>query len=110
MLASMMQQPLLVSSLLQHAERHHGSQEIVSRRVEGDIHRYTLRDLAERARRMANAVAALGLARGQRAATLAWNASSRRLRICGTCARDRLAASCASAPAAASVAGSSRRC
>ena len=73
MLGSMMQQPLLVSSLLQHAERHHGSQEIVSRRVEGDIHRYTYRELAERARRMANAVAALGLARGQRAATLAWN-------------------------------------
>ena len=73
MLGSMMQQPLLVSSLLKHAERHHGSQEIVSRRVEGDIHRYTYRELAERARRMANAVAALGLARGQRVATLAWN-------------------------------------
>ncbi|WP_137921196.1 3-(methylthio)propionyl-CoA ligase [Hydrogenophaga sp. 2FB] len=73
MLGSMMQQPLLVSSLLKHAERHHGSQEIVSRRVEGDIHRTTYRELAERARRMANAVAALGLVRGQRAATLAWN-------------------------------------
>ena len=34
----MMQQPLLISSLLVHAERHHGEQEIVSRRVEGDIH------------------------------------------------------------------------
>ena len=33
-----MQQPLLISSLLVHAERHHGDQEIVSRRVEGDIH------------------------------------------------------------------------
>ncbi|HEY2978395.1 MAG TPA: hypothetical protein VGJ35_10540 [Burkholderiaceae bacterium] len=35
----MMQQPLLITSLLTHAERHHGEQQIVSRRVEGDIHR-----------------------------------------------------------------------
>ena len=41
----MMQQPLLVASLLMHAERHHGAQEIVSRRVEGDMHRYHLSDL-----------------------------------------------------------------
>ena len=45
----MMQQPLLISSLLTHAERHHGEQEIVSRRVEGDIHRYTYRELGPRA-------------------------------------------------------------
>ena len=37
----MMQQPLLISSLLVHAERHHGEREIVSRRVEGDLQRYT---------------------------------------------------------------------
>ena len=37
----MMHQPLLISTLLTHAERHHGDQEIVSRRVEGDVHRYT---------------------------------------------------------------------
>jgi cardiolipin synthase C len=47
----MMQQPLLISSLLVHAERHHGEQEIVSRRVEGDIHRTTYKDLAARSRR-----------------------------------------------------------
>ncbi len=41
-----------------HAERHHGDSEIVSRRVEGDIHRYTYRELAARSRRMANALAA----------------------------------------------------
>jgi 3-(methylthio)propionyl---CoA ligase len=73
MMGSMMQQPLLVSSLLVHAERHHGDQEIVSRRVEGDVHRYTFRDMAARARRMANGVAALGVQPGQRVATLAWN-------------------------------------
>ena len=71
--ASMMQQPLLISSLLTHAERHHGEQQIVSRRVEGDIHRTTYRELAARSRRMANALAALGVEHGTRVATLAWN-------------------------------------
>ena len=69
----MMQQPLLVSTLLTHAERHHGEQEIVSRRVEGDVHRTTYRELAQRARRMANALAARGIKHGDRIATLAWN-------------------------------------
>lgn len=69
----MMEQPLLISSLLQHAERHHAEQLIVSRRVEGDIHRYTYRDLAARARRMANALAKLGIQSGDRVGTVAWN-------------------------------------
>ena len=69
----MMQQPLLMSSLLVHAERHHGDQEVVSRRVEGDIHRCTFREMAARSRRMAKAIAALGVQPGQRVATLAWN-------------------------------------
>ena len=69
----MMQQPLLISSLLVHAERHHGDQEVVSRRVEGDIHRETYRELAARSRRMAKALAALGVKSGERVATLAWN-------------------------------------
>ncbi|WP_417588227.1 3-(methylthio)propionyl-CoA ligase [Pararhodobacter oceanensis] len=73
MLGQMMSQPLLISSLLVHAERHHGDREIVSRRVEGDIHRYTYRDLASRARRLANALAGLGLSASQRVGTLAWN-------------------------------------
>ena len=69
----MMQQPLLISSLLVHAERHHGEQEVVSRRVEGDIHRYTYRELASRSRRMANALERLGVQDSERVATLAWN-------------------------------------
>ena len=69
----MMTQPLLISSLLVHAERHHGEQEVVSRRTEGDIHRCTYRDLAARSRRMANALAKLGVKTGDRVATLAWN-------------------------------------
>ena len=70
---SMMQLPLLISSLLVHAERHHGEQEVVSRRVEGDIHRTTYRELAARSRRMAKALAGLGVGSGERIATLAWN-------------------------------------
>lgn len=70
---SMMQQPLLISALLRHAERHHPTQQVVSRRVEGDIHRYTYKDLAARSRRMAKALARLGVAAGQRVASLAWN-------------------------------------
>jgi 3-(methylthio)propionyl---CoA ligase len=73
MQGQMMFMPLLTSSLLVHAERHHPEQEIVSRRVEGDIHRYTYRDLARRARQLAKAVAALGVGTGERVATLAWN-------------------------------------
>jgi fatty-acyl-CoA synthase len=73
MLGSMMQQPLLISSLLTHGERHHGEQEIVSRRVEGDIHRYTFRELAARSRQLANALAGMGVKQGDRIATLAWN-------------------------------------
>ncbi|MCC7150743.1 MAG: fatty-acid--CoA ligase [Rubrivivax sp.] len=73
MLGQMMQQPLLVSSLLVHAERHHGEREIVSRRVEGDLHRTTYRELAARSRRLANALTKLGVQRSERVATLAWN-------------------------------------
>ena len=73
MQGSMMQLPLQISSLLVHAERHHPEQQIVSRRVEGDIHRTTYRELASRARRMANALAGLGVKNSDRVATLAWN-------------------------------------
>jgi acyl-CoA synthetase (AMP-forming)/AMP-acid ligase II len=69
----MMHQELLVSTLLVHAERHHGDQQIVSRRVEGDLHRCTYREMAARSRRLAKALGALGVATGDRVATLAWN-------------------------------------
>jgi fatty-acyl-CoA synthase len=69
----MMHRPLLIPSLLTHAERSNATQEVVSRRVEGDIHRYTIRDLAARARRLANAVTRRGVKPGARIGTLAWN-------------------------------------
>ena len=73
MLGLMQSQPLLISGLIEFAERHHGDAEIVSRRVEGDIHRYTYKDSAQRARQVANALDSLGLAFSDRVATLAWN-------------------------------------
>ena len=69
----MMQKQLLISSLIVHADRHHGDTEIVSRRVEGDIHRYTFRDCHRRARQMASALTSLGVKRSDRIGTLAWN-------------------------------------
>jgi fatty-acyl-CoA synthase len=73
LMGQMMNQPLLISSIIRHADRHFGDTEIVSRRVEGDIHRYTFRDCHARARRMANALRTLGVQMGDRVATLAWN-------------------------------------
>jgi len=56
MLGLMQTQPLLISSLIEFAERHNGDGEIVSRRVEGDIHRSTWRDVGQRARQVARAL------------------------------------------------------
>jgi fatty-acyl-CoA synthase len=73
MLGLMQDQPLLISSLLEFADRHHRDAEIVSRRVEGDIHRYTWADMAVRARKVANALDQENLLFSDRVATLAWN-------------------------------------
>jgi acyl-CoA synthetase (AMP-forming)/AMP-acid ligase II len=69
----MQNQPLLLSSLLQHADRFHGSTEIVSRTVEGPIHRYAYNGAARRARKLADALRRWGVEPGDRIATLAWN-------------------------------------
>jgi acyl-CoA synthetase (AMP-forming)/AMP-acid ligase II len=69
----MMDQPLLISDLIRHAERHHGATEIVSKMVEGGLHRYTYREAHRRARRLANALKRLGVGMHDRVATLAWN-------------------------------------
>jgi 3-(methylthio)propionyl---CoA ligase len=69
----MQNQPLLLSSLLLHADRFHGSTEIVSRTVEGPIHRYGYKDAARRTRKLADALRRWGVGPGDRAATLAWN-------------------------------------
>ena len=73
LLGQMMDRPLLISGLLEHAEITHPDAGIVSRRCEGDIHRYTMKDAAVRARKVANLLQRWGIQQGDRIATLAWN-------------------------------------
>ncbi|HJQ55585.1 MAG TPA: 3-(methylthio)propionyl-CoA ligase [Vineibacter sp.] len=73
MLGLMQDRPLLISQLIDFAAEYHGDTEIVSRTVEGPIHRYTYRDAHLRARQMAEALTALGVKPGDRVGTLAWN-------------------------------------
>jgi 3-(methylthio)propionyl---CoA ligase len=73
MLGLMQDQPLLISNMIEFAERHHADGEIVSRRVEGDIHRTNWGGIAKRSRQVANALDGMNLAFSDRVATLAWN-------------------------------------
>ena len=73
MLGQMMNTPLMISSLIRHADINHGDTEIVSRLTEGGFHRYTYRDAHRRARQLANALSAMGTGSGERIGTLAWN-------------------------------------
>ncbi|HKC45666.1 MAG TPA: 3-(methylthio)propionyl-CoA ligase [Burkholderiales bacterium] len=69
----MMDVPLLVSSLIVHADKFHGDTELVSRTVEGPIHRYSYHDAHKRSRQLAQALGRLGAKQGDRIGTLAWN-------------------------------------
>ncbi len=74
MLGLMQDWPLLVHRILDHASRYHGTQEIVSRTVEGPIHRYTYKDCSLRSRALADSARKkLGLKAGDIIATMAWN-------------------------------------
>jgi acyl-CoA synthetase (AMP-forming)/AMP-acid ligase II len=73
LMGQMMSQPLLISGIIDYAAKHYGGSEIVSRRIEGDLHRYTYRDCRQRACQLANALTGLGVKIGDRVATLAWN-------------------------------------
>jgi acyl-CoA synthetase (AMP-forming)/AMP-acid ligase II len=73
MLGLMQQQPLMISSIITHAARHHADTDIVSRGMDGTIHRTTYAEVERRARRLARALLAAGVSHGDRVATLAWN-------------------------------------
>lgn len=73
LMGQMMQMPLLISSLLTHAARHNGDIEVVSKRVEGDVHRTNWAEVELRSRKLAQALARLGCEAGDRIGTLAWN-------------------------------------
>ena len=73
MFGLMQDKPLLISSLIQHAELNHGGSEIVSRLEDGSIHRYNYSDASKRIRKLANALLRLNIKLGDRIGTLAWN-------------------------------------
>jgi len=73
MLGLMQSHPLLVSSILRHAARHHAEAEIVSRGNGAQIHRTTYAATERRARALAGGLSGLGVGPGERVATLAWN-------------------------------------
>jgi len=73
MLGLMQSQNLSIASLIEFAEKHHADAEIISRRIEGDIHRSNWANIAMRSRQVANAIDDWKVSHGARIATLAWN-------------------------------------
>jgi acyl-CoA synthetase (AMP-forming)/AMP-acid ligase II len=69
----MQDEPLLISGIIRYAARHRGSNEIVSRGIDGALHRQDYRTLERRARRLVRVLQRLGVQAGDRVATLAWN-------------------------------------
>jgi 3-(methylthio)propionyl---CoA ligase len=69
----MQDHPLLISSVLEFAAQYHGDTEIISKRVEGDLHRTNYAQVNARAKRIANAMDAWNVPLSARVATLAWN-------------------------------------
>jgi acyl-CoA synthetase (AMP-forming)/AMP-acid ligase II len=69
----MMDRPLLIGPLIQYAAGYHGDTEIVTRTVEGPIHRYTYAAAERRSKQLAKALRRLGIRLGDRVATIAWN-------------------------------------
>ena len=69
----MSEQPLLIAGILQHAANFHGDTEVVSRLLDGSIHRYTYAEAERRSRQLAQALLRLGIDPGARVGTLAWN-------------------------------------
>jgi fatty-acyl-CoA synthase len=69
----MMDEPLMISSLLEHAAAAHGSAAIVARTPEGGVHRTTYGEALQRSKQLAQAMIALGMNQGDRVGSLAWN-------------------------------------
>jgi len=69
----MMDRPLLVAPLLEYAAQYHADTEVITRSVEGPIHRLTYAQMYARTQQLANALIALGIKPGDRVATLGWN-------------------------------------
>ena len=70
---TMQEQAPLISSLIEYAAANHSDSDIVSRTIEGGLHRYTYRDANRRAKRLANALKHLHTKNGDCIGTIAWN-------------------------------------
>jgi len=73
MLGIMMDKPLNIADILEYAASFNTDAQIVTRQVEGGIHRYSYADALRRTKKLANALRNLGVHQGDRIATLAWN-------------------------------------
>ena len=73
MLGLMQDWPLLCHRVIDHAALQHGNREVVSRSVEGPIHRTTYTQIRARALKVAQRLDRDGIKLGDRVATLAWN-------------------------------------
>ena len=73
MLGLMQDRPLLISQIIDYAAAYYPDVEIVSRTIEGPIHRYGYRDAQKRAKKLAEALQGLGIKLGDRVGTIAWN-------------------------------------
>ena len=73
MLGLMQDRPLLISQMIDFAANYYPDVEIVTRTVEGPIHRYGYGEAAKRAKKIAEALQGLGIKLGDRVGTLAWN-------------------------------------
>ena len=65
--------PLACSKVIDHAATYHGGREVVSRSVEGPIHRTNYAEMRRRALRLAKRLVTEGVQPGERVATMAWN-------------------------------------
>lgn len=73
MIGQMMDEPLLISSIIRHAARFHGPVEVVYRDDDASMQRYTYRDVHQRSAQLAQALLRYGIRPGDRIATMAWN-------------------------------------
>lgn len=69
----MMDRPLLTTEILKHAVRNYRHTEIITRTVEGPIHRYTFSDSEKRIKKLANALVKMGVKPGMRVGVIGWN-------------------------------------
>lgn len=73
MLGNMMFQPLLISSMIEHAGRYHADTEIISKNTDTSIKKTNWGEIRENSKRFANVLQQFGLTLGDRVATIAWN-------------------------------------